>query len=188
MKKRLFPPEGARINLGLCVVLALFLLSAVALLPRMGAERASRNAGYNPRLPGRGLPWVFHRPDPGGGLGGHGPEGATGLMVSELTGTQLSLGVLPSITALLRGCPTGRGRSWQHRFRLRPSFSRRRSPPDGRPCPTWRPVFRHAYGGSRRRNSGLSSRTLEELLLTGVLPDMDGLLLSEKLRIPYSTG
>ena len=45
MKKRIFPPEGARINLGLCVVLALFLLSAAALLPRMGAERASRNAG-----------------------------------------------------------------------------------------------------------------------------------------------
>ncbi|MBL3540173.1 DUF5693 family protein [Aminivibrio sp.] len=191
MKKKIFPPEGARVNLGLCVVIILFLLSAVALFPRMGAERASRSAG---------IILDFRDVASLAASSGRGTEeawsemarrGATGLMVSELTGARLSLGVLPLYYGPASGLPDGARKalaaplsSTSLFFPKTFSAGRKALPYLAARFPGMRTA--QADGGT----AVLLPRTMEDLLQTGILPDMDGLLLAERLQIPvfYRVG
>jgi hypothetical protein len=185
MKKRLFPPEGARINLGLCVVLALFLLSAVALLPRMGAERASRNAGIILDFRDVASLGSSTGRTPEAAWGDMARKGATGLMVSELTGTQLSLGVLPLYYGTASGLPDGARKALAAPLSSTALFFPKTFPAGRKALPYLAARFpgmrtAEADGGT----AVYLPRTLEDLRRTGGLPAMDGLLLSEKLRIP----
>lgn len=105
MKKRLSALGGVCFNPGLCVVAVLFVLSGLALGPRLAAERESKSAGI--LLDFRDVVTLA------AGAGKNVEEawrelngaGATGLMVSELTGEQLSLGVLPVYYGPVSGLP-----------------------------------------------------------------------------------
>ncbi len=185
MKKRFFPPEGVRLNLGLCVVIALFLLSGIALLPRMGAERASRNAGVILDFRDVASLAASTGRTAGAAWGEMARKGAVGLMVSELTGTQLSLGVLPIYYGPASGLPDGARKA----LGAPPSSASLFFPRNFPAGKNILPYLAARFPGVRSAaaDGGLAvllPATLEELLLTGVLPDLDGLLLAEKLNIP----
>jgi len=106
MKKKVFPSTAGS-NLGIAVVLLLFLFSGTALIPRLQAEKTSRNAGIV--IDFRDVASLASAggktaPDIWSDLS---ERGAAGLMVSELTGTQLSLGVVPVYYGPASGLPEG---------------------------------------------------------------------------------
>ncbi|NLK19336.1 MAG: hypothetical protein GX310_06055 [Synergistaceae bacterium] len=185
MIKRLSALGARRLNMGLCLVLAIFILSSLALLPRIRAERASRTAGILldfrdvaslASSSGRGAEEAWQEFD---------EAGASGLMVSELTGEQLSLGVLPVYYGPSSGLPSEAAKALG-------------APPSAPALffPKSFPAGREALPFLTARFPGLKTApvaggiaislpaSLEELLFTGILPDMEGLLLAEEYQIP----
>lgn len=185
MKKKVFPSAAAGFNAGIAVVLFLFLFSGIALLPRLQAEKSSRNAGIvidfrdiASMAPAGGRTATDIWPDLS-------ERGAVGLMVSELTGTQLSLGVLPVYYGPAAGLPEGAKKNLSAPLSAAALYFPGSFSP-------WKQALSYLsirFPGMKSAPSGggtavVLPRTLEELLLTGVLPDFDGLLLAEKMKIP----
>ncbi len=177
--------SAARRNPPMAVALLLILLSVWALLPRIAAERSSRSTGIV--LDFRDLAAFAARE-------GKDPEtvwpvlaesGATGIMVSELTGGQLSLGALPLYYGPASGLPP------QAAGLAAPDPSRTALfLPKTLSSTTFLPALLSArFPGAQVREFAagvavLLPRSLEDLMLTGVLPDVDGLLLASKHDIP----
>lgn len=185
MKKRLSALGEVRFNTGLCLVIVLFILSFIALGPRMWAERASKTAGI--LLDFRDV--VSLAAGSGRETGEAWQElhgaGATGLMVSELTGEQLSLGVLPVYYGRPLGLPGEAAKALGAPLSAPVLFI-----PDTFPAGRAALPFLSArFPGLRTAEAGGGvavqlPASMEELMFTGVLPDMEGLLLAEKLNIP----
>ncbi len=179
-------PFSARsVNLGVAVVLLLFLLSGIALLPRLRAERQNRTAaivldyrdvvslaGREGKSPDDLWPLLAGR-------------GAGGMMVSELTGDDLTGGALPLYYGPVSGLPEGA----------------RRNAPAGSSGPVL--FFPSNFSRGKELLSFLAVRfpgakiseteggtiallpgSLKDLQFTGILPDLGGLLLAKKQDIP----
>ena len=184
MKKKVFPSTAGS-NLGIAVVLLLFLFSGTALLPRLQAEKTSRNAGIV--IDFRDVASLASAggktaPDIWSDLS---ERGAAGLMVSELTGTQLSLGVVPVYYGPASGLPEGAKKAMSAPMSAAALYF----PGSFSPTKQALVYLSIRFPGMRSAPSGggtavVLPRTLEELLLTGVLPDFDGLMLAEKMNIP----
>lgn len=185
MKKRLSALGGVCFNPGLCVVAVLFVLSGLALGPRLAAERESKSAGI--LLDFRDVVTLA------AGAGKNVEEawrelngaGATGLMVSELTGEQLSLGVLPVYYGPVSGLPGEAAKALNGPLTAPALFFPKVFPAAGAAMAFLPARF---PGLSAAEGEGWAAvrlpATMEELLFTGVLPDMEGLLMAEKLSIP----
>lgn len=185
MRKKLFPPEGIRLNLGLVVVILLFFLSLVALLPRLGAERASRNAGII--LDYRDLASLASKK--GKTVAAAWEEmaarGASGLMVSELTGAQLALGGPPVYYGPAAGLADGARKALGAPLSGTVLFFPKGYEPGRKALPYL--ALRFPGLKSAEVDGALAillPRTQEELFTTGVMPDMEGLLLAEGGNIP----
>ncbi|MGI6252502.1 MAG: DUF5693 family protein [Aminivibrio sp.] len=170
---------------GFCVVAVLFIFSVLALGPRMAAERVSGSTGI--LLDFRDVVYLSRE----GGLEVEDAwrelrrAGATGLMVSELMGEQLSLGILPVYYGPLSGLP-GDGSAAEGMSLSAPALFL----PDGYPGAGTALSFLSArFPGlqtvkAKGGTAAVLPATMEELMFTGVMPDMEGLLLAERLQIP----
>ncbi|MDI9371288.1 MAG: hypothetical protein GX181_08650 [Synergistaceae bacterium] len=177
--------EVARVRPALIVAILLAMLSIPALLPRLAAEKEARNAAIV--LDYRDLAafseregrsdeelWLILR-----------QSGAMGLMVSELTGQQLSLGAMKLYYGPASGLPgaapkLAAGNPMQASMFIPKGF------PGAEMMP---PLLNARFEGVliqefETGTAVLLPRTLDELLLTGVVPDVDGLLLASKHDIP----
>ena len=177
--------ETSRRNPAIFVALVLILLSAWALLPRLAAERESKDAAIV--LDYRDLATFSIRE-------GKSPEmlwpllsqnGASGLMVSELTGQQLSMGTLPLYYGPASGLP-GAAVKLASGNPLRAAFFLPRTHPGAALLP---PLLSARFRGAHVQEyetgtAVLLTRSLEELFFTGVLPDIEGLLIAAKHDIP----
>ncbi len=177
--------EASRRNPAIFVALVLILLSAWALLPRLAAERESKDAAIV--LDYRDLATFSTRE-------GKSPEmlwpllsqnGASGLMVSELTGQQLSMGTLQLYYGPASGLP-GAAAKLASGNPLRAAFFIPRIHPGAALLPSLLSSrFRGALVQEYETGTAvLLTRSLDELFLTGVLPDIEGLLLAAKYDIP----
>lgn len=177
--------EGARRSPAILVAIILALLSLVALWPRLAAEREARDAAIV--LDYRDLV-VFS-----GARGESADElwpqlrqnGAVSMMVSELTGQQLALGAVRMYYGPASGLPGGAvklaaGNPMQAAVFIPRDF------PAAELLPQLLAI-RFIGAQIREFETGtavLLGRTPEELFLTGVMPDIEGLLLASRLEIP----
>ncbi len=178
-------PEQRRSGFTATVVAVLLLLSGVALLPRMAMERANRSVGIIvdymdvaalASREGKPVAEIWKS---------LAERGATGLMVSELTGEQLTQGALP----LYYGSPSG----LPEPPAVKPAVG---VPATGIYLPLSLPeaeslaaTLPQRFPGTvvEKGKGGITAvllRRQEELFTTGVLPDLAGLRLAEKLGIP----
>jgi len=177
--------ETSRRNPAIFVALVLMFLSAWALLPRLEAERESKDAAIV--LDYRDLATFSSRE-------GKSPEmlwpllsqnGASGLMVSELTGQQLSMGTLQLYYGPASGLP-GAAAKLASGNPSRAAFFIPRTHPGAALLP---PLLSARFRGAQVQEyetgtAVLLTRSLEELFFSGVLPDIEGLLLAAKHDIP----
>lgn len=185
MRKKIFPPEGVRLNLGLAVVILLFFLASLALLPRLRAERASRNAGII--LDYRDMASMAEKKgkSPAVAWEDVAGKGASGLMVSELTGTQLAMGELPVYYGPAAGLTEGARKALGAPLSGTVLFFPKGYEAGRKALPYL--AVRFPGMKSAETDGGLAvllPRTQEELLTTGVLPDVEALQLAEERLIP----
>ena len=172
-------------NLGLAVVLLLFLLSGIALLPRLRAERENRSAAIV--LDYRDVVSLAAKektsPDDLWPL--LAIRGAGGLMVSELMGQDLAEGALSLYYGPVWGLPEG---------------ARKNAPSDSSAPALFLPrtssqkkeqvsFLSNRFPGTKIAEADGGTvvflpRSQKELFFTGILPDLSGLLLAKKQNIP----
>ncbi len=177
--------SAARRNPAIPVAIVLVLLSFWALLPRLAAERDARDVAIV--LDYRDLATFWNREQKN-------PEmlwpllsqnGASGLMVSELTGQQLSMGTLRLYYGPASGLP-GAAAKLALGNPLRAAFFIPATHPGANLLP---PLLSARFKGAHIQEyetgtAVLLTRTLDDLLFTGVAPDIEGLLLASKHDIP----
>lgn len=183
--KKMSPFTGKTVNPGLAVVVLLFLLSGVALLPRLRAEGENRSAAIV--LDYRDVVSLAAKGNTPPGdlwtlLAG---RGAGGMMVSELTGQDLEDGALPLYYGPASGLPEGVRKSAPADpsapvLFFPKNFSRRKEQVSYLSTRFPGTKTLEADGGTL----ALLPRSRQELLFTGVLPDLEGLALGESQRIP----
>ena len=179
--KRLFGAySGKRPDLALAVVFFLFILSGAGLLPRIGAEKAGRTAAILLDFSDIRNMSAREGMSPGDIWAMLSSRGASGIMVSELTGLQLSQGIIPSFYGQAQALPDdlrGMGRLSSATALLFPPQY-----PFGRDMASY--LIARFPGTMVAESSGrvaaLIPRTQEELLMTGVLPDLEALDFARK--------
>lgn len=186
MNRETDAPAWNRRSLMVVVVVALLLLlSGVALLPRLAMERAGRVTGII--VDYRDVAGLASRENkPVEAIwSAMAEKGATGLMVSELTGEQLSLGALPLYYGVPSGLPEAPKSVPAPGVPATAIYLPESLPVSGALAATLTKRFPGASVEEGKRGIiAILPRMQDQLLFTGVLPDLDGLLLAEKLRIP----
>ncbi len=183
--KKKSPFTGKTVNLGLVVVALLFLLSGIALLPRLRAEGENRSAAIV--LDYRDVVSLAakEKSSPEDLWPLLAAKGAGGIMVSELTGQDLEDGTLP----LYYGPASGLRDAVRKNGPADPSapvlffpknFPQRKEQVSflSTRFPGTKTV--EADGGTL----ALLPRSQQELLFTGVIPDLGGLSLAQKQNVP----
>ncbi len=185
MNRETDAPARNRRGLVVIVVALLFLLSGIALLPRLAMERAGRVTGII--VDYRDVAALASRENkPVEAIWSAVAEkGATGLMVSELTGEQLSQGALPLYYGVPSGLPESPKSVPAPGVPATAIYLPESLPEGGALATTLTKRFPGASVETGKRGTiAILPRMQDQLLTTGVLPDLDGLLLAEKLRIP----
>lgn len=177
--------EAARGSPAFAAAILFVILSLPALAPRLVAEKEAkdvaividyRDLSALSATEGRGqeeLWLVLHQ------------SGAIGLMVSELTGQQLSMGGMRLYYGPASGLPGSApklapGNPMQASLFIPKGFPREELLP-----PLLKARFPDAHVQEFETGTAvLLPKTLDELFLTGVLPDLEGLLLAMKYDIP----